>query len=145
MKKERSFFSCFSLQTAQFMSKQMLQCGYVHRELEKSMILQNQLWSFWCFHHQKDLAHRKVHSGIIVCRGRELLMQAIALPLHQHQCLFTSALENSGVIWTTATWLTPKPPRGFAKPQNPTSNNQHCAPFLVICVSQWTAVESAFS
>ncbi|TMS05335.1 hypothetical protein E3U43_004585 [Larimichthys crocea] len=91
------FFS--SLKTVQLIANQMFQCGN-HRDLKKTMILQNQLWSFWCFHHQKDLAHRRIHSGIIVYPGRMLLMQTITLPLHQHTRLFTSTLENSGVIWS---------------------------------------------
>lgn len=95
--REEAFFYffvmfCFPLQTPECIANQMSQCGNVRRELEKTTIL--------CFHHQKDLAHCRIHTGIIVYPGRMLLTQTITLPLHQHTRLFTSTLENGGVIWS---------------------------------------------
>lgn len=38
--------------------------------------------------------------GLLSIQGVMLRMQTITLPLHQRTCLFTSTLENSGVIWS---------------------------------------------
>lgn len=70
---------------------------------------------FWWFHHYNDLTGRRIHSGIIVSSRRVLLLDTITLPLHQHQYLFTSALENSGLLWDFSCLTNPEMPQRVCK------------------------------
>lgn len=79
------FTFLFSQQTAQFVANQMSPCGNVLWELEKTLIGQNQLWSFCCFHHQKDPALHRIHSGIIICSRRPSACHFISRDACLHQ------------------------------------------------------------
>lgn len=61
--REAAFFS-FCVFPCNLLTSLPTRCRNVEmftENLKETMILQNQLWSFWCFHHQKDLARHRTH------------------------------------------------------------------------------------
>lgn len=101
----------------------MSQCGNAHREVEKdcdspkiSCGLRGVLTT------SENLAALRVRSGIIVCPGRTLLAEAVALPLHQHTHACLQQLWKIKVSYLEFSHLANPPPlkkhtlEGFMKP-----------------------------
>lgn len=96
--------------------------------LKKTMILQNQLWSFWCFHHQKGPGPPQNTQGLVSIQGGCCLCWPSS-------CHFISTHACLHQLWKIVelfggqdTWLTLKNPWGFVEAQTTRS----VVPFLVV-------------